>query len=143
MFQNSNSKKAVAKNKVLGITELIIGGIFSLVFIYLTISSLLTTKAGDDITALLLGIGTIIFIMAFFVYITIDGVLRVSLIKQHKAYYKVLCNEQSHSIDQLAQSLDTPAPILKKRLGRMLSKGYLAVAYIDDDTNRIICSLPK
>lgn len=51
--------------------------------------------------------------------------------------------KQSHSIDRLSKMMNIPVHELRKMLERMIEKGYLADAYIDEKTNRIICTVAK
>jgi hypothetical protein len=143
MFQDHKSRAAIAKNKALGITELIFGGMFTVLFGYMTINSFILIYTGDDIPGIIIGIAFEILFLSFFALIVVDAVQRLCFIRLCKNYLKLLSKEQSHLIDRLSELLITPAPVVRKRLEKMISKGYLGVAYIDDQANKIICSIPK
>lgn len=133
----------IRKNKALGIIEIVIGGILSIAFGYLVVNSFILIYSGDDIAGIVMGIAFELLILSFFALAIIDGVQRLRLIRVCKHYLRFLGKEQSHSIDHLAELVNTPAPEVKKKLEKMIAKGYLAVAYIDEKTNRVICTAVK
>ncbi len=139
MFQDKKSQGSVSSSQTIGVIQIVFGSIFTFIF-GLTFLVALGELIGqeDDMTT-----GLFFFFMVIFglsLYLFICGIRRVLLISLCKYYLRLLSQAPSHSINQLAVTLKSPVHIVRKKLYKMIRKGFIASAYIDHNTDRIICT---
>jgi hypothetical protein len=139
MFQDKKSQRRITISHAIGIVQIINGGfllfVFGLTFISCTIDIILPNSTTETdvyiVIAVIAGLSAILFV---------NGLNRSKLVKLTKQYMFFLSQGPSHSIDHLAAIIKSPVHIVRNNLTRMIKKGFLFSAYIDNNTNHINCS---
>jgi hypothetical protein len=140
VFQDRASQRVVYNSRMIGTIQITFGGILSFLFGLASLSCFADLFNPDRSTSF--GSFLIIFIVfSISLYILIRGIQRIHFTGIYGYYMRFLYQEPSHSIEQLAGMLHTPAPAVRSNLERMIRKGFLAYAYIDDAANRIVCTM--
>lgn len=139
MFQDNSSKKNVSDSQTISVLEITIGGFFTTIFgltflgcIIDILSSDRTTKTGEFVGVMI--------VLATSLFFLICGIDRSSLIRKYRRYIPLLYQRPSHSIDQLAEMLEASVSTVRSDLMSLIERHYIADAYIDDKSNRIICT---
>lgn len=135
MFQDINSNKVITRNRIISIFQIMIGGLFTFVFGMTFIACVAELYDPEDSMSL----GTVIFILCLLlisVYFLVHGIQKHSLTSACKRYMPLLSQNDTHSIQQLADFIRTPANVVHKNLENMIRKKYIN-GYIDPNTNTI------
>lgn len=136
MFQDKKSLRAITNSRSVGVIQIAFGSFFGFIF-GLTFIACFADMFDPNRTTTVGDMFIIFIIFALFLYMLIRGIQRVSFTKTYKYYIQFLGQGQSHSIDELAVVLKAPVHIVRRNLEKMMKKGFIADAYIDDKTNCI------
>ncbi len=135
MFQDINSKKAITRSRSIGLVQIVLGGVFTLMFglSFIVCFADLFDPEGT------LTIGVVIFVLVFLllsIYPFIRGIRRLIITDMCASYMMLLNQSDSHSIAQLADFLKAPANSVQRNLELMIKKKYIN-GYIDLNTKTI------
>ncbi|MDF2941307.1 MAG: hypothetical protein K0S01_165 [Herbinix sp.] len=138
MFQDRQSQKAVSRSFNYGIFQIMVGGFFSFIFglTFFAQLNLLIRGTTSDVGSFFV----LMVLAGLSVYLLLCGMRRLKLIRLYRNYIQLLSQAPSHSIDQLAYILKSPVQMVRFNLIQMIKKRYLAAAYIDTDSNRLVSS---
>lgn len=140
MFQDRDSLKTLSNNRTIGTLQITFGGILSFLF-GLTSLALFADLLDPYSTTSFSNFMIVFVIFGVSFYMLIRGLQRIHFANTCSYYMKILYQGPSHSIEQMAVLLKTSKETVRSNLDRMITKGFLACAYIDDNTNRIVCTM--
>lgn len=135
MFQDINSKKAITRSRSVGLVQIVLGGVFTLMFGLAFIACFADLFDPEGAAT----IGTVIFVLVFLllsIYPLVRGIRRLSITDMCASYMMLLNQNDSHSIKQLADFLKAPANLVQRNLEFMIKKKYIN-GYIDLNTNTV------
>lgn len=129
----NSSKAAIVVSKIIEKIQLIVGIVTTFVFGVIAIYSTFDDEYdGLDVV--------ITFYIIFFIGILLIAlsIKRHKLINNFKTYVKILSEDSTGSIDNIATVLNVSTDKVRKELQLMIDKKYFANAYVNFETNRII-----
>jgi len=134
MFQDKKSERAILINNTIGSIQIVIGGFCSFVF---GITFMVSVGYMFDYIRAISGdvVIFIFIILVIFLFMLICGIRRIRLAGKCSSYILLLNQRKSNSIDQIAAVLNKPVAKVRSDLERMIRKGFIVSAYIDNNTN--------
>ncbi|MBH1940423.1 hypothetical protein I5677_05865 [Mobilitalea sibirica] len=137
MFQDNLIKNKVIVSFIYGVLQIVSGGvsffIFGLTFLDVIWSIIMGTYTEEAITVIVHFVfagGSLVILM--------HGIRRVRLITLCKHYMRLLSVTPSASIEQLAELLVCPVPVVRSNIIKMIQKRYISSVCFDVKTNSLI-----
>lgn len=134
MLQSKHKNNTVSKYYIISSMQLVIGGVFSLIFLFTTIISIMNLGLRVKSNAVI--VSFILFVIFFLLFIF--GMLKQVLVNQYFNYIEVLNQRKSYSIDELATVLNALPKDVRKNLEKMSRECFFEYIYLDNNTNRVI-----
>ncbi len=135
MFQDINSNRIITRSRITGLIQIIIGGFFTFIFgitFIAGIAELFDREASMSLSTVII----VLCLLLISVYFLVQGIQKHTLTSLCKRYMPLLSQNDTHSIQQFADFIRTPANVVHKNLENMIKRRYIN-GYIDQNTNTI------